>query len=194
MAKLRLVVWTVVTGVLAVVLLRDMAWSDDPAVAVMGVVRVVAGVLAAYLFLATMLAVRLPRLAPGFVRRLVAGAVGTGLLIAPLAASAEPRPRPPAAAPILRRLPALEREPDRSGDRSAPDVVQSGTENEPREVVVAAGDHLWAIAERELTTRLGRAPADAEVVPFWTELIELNRDRVVDPDLIFVDQVLRLPS
>ena len=188
MAKLRLVVWTMVTGVLAVVLLRDMAWSNDPAVAVMGVVRVVAGVLAGYLFVATLLAARLPRLAPGFVRQLVAGAIGTGLLVAPLAAGADPRPRPPAEAPILRRLPDTG-----FGVVRAPEVALPRHQN-PEEVIVAAGDHLWAIAERTLTAKLGRAPSDAEVVPFWLELIELNRDRVVDPDLIFVDQVLRLPS
>lgn len=192
MAKLRLFVWTVATGVAAVVLLRDVGWSEDPAVAVMTVVRVVAGVLAAYLCLATVLAVRVPRLAPRFVRRLVAAAVGTAIAVAPLTALAEPRPRPPAEAPILRRLPEPESLPSR--DLSAPEVAPSGPENELGEVVVAPGDHLWSIAERTLTTRLGRAPSDAEVVPFWLQLIEVNRDRVADPDLIFVDQVLRLPS
>src|SRR5687768_17429000 len=103
MAKLRLVMWVVATGVAAVVLLGGVQWSHDPAAAVMAVVRATAGVLAAYLCAATVLAVPLPRLAPRFVRRMVAGAVGTGLLVAPLAASAEPRPRPPTEAPVLRR-------------------------------------------------------------------------------------------
>jgi nucleoid-associated protein YgaU len=60
--------------------------------------------------------------------------------------------------------------------------------------VVVPGDHLWSIAERALSERLGRAPTDAEVTPFWLDVIELNRDRVADPDLIFSGQVLRLPS
>ncbi|HEX4904819.1 MAG TPA: hypothetical protein VFU93_05175 [Acidimicrobiales bacterium] len=190
MAKLRLVGWMVVTGVSAVVLLRDLTWTAaDPPVAVMGVVRGVAGLLAAYLFTVTVLAVRLPRLAPRFVARMVAGALGTGLLVVPLAASAEPRPRPPAEAPILRRVPVPD-EP-RSRDRSVPDVARSGPGNDV--VVVVAGDHLWSISERELTARLGRAPSDAEVVPFWLEVIELNHE-LADPDLVFPGTKIRLPS
>ena len=187
MAKLRLVGWTVLTGVTAVVLLRGMTWpADDPAVAVMAVIRGVAGVLAAYLFVVTVLAVRLPRLAPRFVARLVAGAVGTGLLVAPLAAAADPRPRPPAEAPVLRRVPD-----ERSRDLSAPDVVHSGPENES--VVVAPGEHLWSIAERAVAERLGRAPTDDEVAPYWREVVDLNH-QLADPDLVFPGTEIRLPS
>ena len=187
MAKLRLVGWMVVTGLGAVVLLRGLRWTtSDPAVAVMAVVRGVAGLLAAYLFAVTVLAVRLPRLAPRFVARLVAGAVGTGLLVAPLSASADPRPRPPAEAPVLRRVPD-----EGSRDLSAPDVAPSGPENET--VVVAPGDHLWSIAERELAARLGRPPSDAEIVPYWVEVIALNPD-LPDPDLVFPGMEIRLPS
>lgn len=190
MAKLRLVVWVVATGFAAAVLLVDVQWSQEPATAVMVVVRVTAGVLAAYLCVATVLAIRLPSLAPRFVRRLVAGAVGAGLLVAPIAASAEPRPRPPSEAPMLRRQP--EPAPAGFGDASTPEVVS--TRRPDVEVVVAPGDHLWSIAERALGERMGRAPTDVEITPFWLELVELNADRVADPDLIFSGQVLRLPS
>jgi nucleoid-associated protein YgaU len=63
-------------------------------------------------------------------------------------------------------------------------------------VTVVAGDHLWAIAERALGARLGRAPSDSEIVPFWTSLIEMNRARLAnpaDPSLIFAGQELELP-
>lgn len=192
MAKLRLVVWMLATGLLAVVLLRDLGWSEDPAVATMIVIQCVAGVLAAYLCLATVLAVRMPRVAPRFVRRLVAGAVGAGLLAAPLTASAEPRPRPPAEVPVLRRIPG---DPS-SRAASRPDVAPAGRQN-AAEVVVAPGDHLWSISERALGERLGRPPTDAEIVPFWLELIDTNRDRLLDPgnpDLIMPEQRFRLPS
>ena len=189
-AKLRLVMWVLVTGAAAWVLLGDVRWSDEPAIAVMSVVRFTAGVLAAYLCAATVLAIRLPRVAPQFVRRLVAGAVGTGLLVTPMVASAEPRPAPPAEAPVLRRQPA----PPTPDLRDVATPKEASTRRQNEEVVVAAGDHLWSIAEQTLTERLGRAPNDAEVTPFWLELIELNTDRVADPDLIFSGQVLRLPS
>jgi nucleoid-associated protein YgaU len=58
--------------------------------------------------------------------------------------------------------------------------------------VVQPGDHLWAIAERVIGERLGRAATDAEVVPYWRALIDLNRPP--NPDLIFAGERLRLPD
>ena len=187
MAKLRLFGWMVATGVSAVVLLRGLSWSAaDPASAVMSAIQGVAGVLAAYLFVVTVLAVRLPRVAPRFVARLVAGAIGTGLLVAPLTASADPRPRPPAEAPVLHRVPD-----EISGDSASLHDTQSPEKSST--VVVAPGDHLWSISERELGGRLGRVPTDEEIIPFWREVIALNHE-LEDPDLVFAGQELRLPS
>lgn len=62
--------------------------------------------------------------------------------------------------------------------------------------VIEPGDHLWSIAETTLTDRLGRAPSDAEIAPYWSAIIELNRDSFVDrdnPDLVHVGQVIELP-
>jgi nucleoid-associated protein YgaU len=191
MAKLRLVVWMVTVGVAALVLLRDLTWSaDDPAIAVMTAVRVAAGALAVYLFLATLLAVRLPRLAPRFVRRLVAGAVGTAVLFAPMTASASRTEPAPIDAPVIRRVP-----PTTEPAPETPPPAPADTEG-PTEVVVVAGDHLWAIAERALAGRLGRPPSDAEIVPFWTALIDANRDRLAsgDADLVFPGETIVLPS
>lgn len=65
------------------------------------------------------------------------------------------------------------------------------------EVRVAAGDSFWSIAVDTLAERLGGAPGDRQVVRYWHRLIELNRDRLVDPgnaDLILPGQVFELPS
>ncbi len=55
---------------------------------------------------------------------------------------------------------------------------------------VAKGDHFWAIAEETLTAAYGRAVSDAEITPYWQEIIDANRDRLVtaDPDLVHPGQ------
>jgi LysM domain len=56
------------------------------------------------------------------------------------------------------------------------------------EVVVAPGDSFWSIAVDEADGR--------QVTTYWRAMIEANRDRLVDPsnpDLLYPDQVLRLP-
>jgi hypothetical protein len=62
---------------------------------------------------------------------------------------------------------------------------------------VAAGEHLWSIAADHLEGHLGRVPSDDEVVDHWQRLIELNRDRLAnpdDPDLVFPGQRFVLPD
>jgi nucleoid-associated protein YgaU len=62
---------------------------------------------------------------------------------------------------------------------------------------VAAGDHLWSIAERVLADAWARPPADHEVVPYWEQVVAANRDRLADrdnPDLIFPGQQLVVPA
>jgi hypothetical protein len=63
--------------------------------------------------------------------------------------------------------------------------------------LVQSGDHLWSIAERTLAKAWARSVSDDEVVPYWREVIELNRARLADPsnpDLIFPGQTLVLPT
>ena len=63
--------------------------------------------------------------------------------------------------------------------------------------VVRSGDSLWRIAEQRLAGALDRAPEDAEIVPYWRELIERNRAGLPDPDdpdLILPGQRLELPA
>jgi nucleoid-associated protein YgaU/DNA-binding SARP family transcriptional activator len=68
---------------------------------------------------------------------------------------------------------------------------------ESSEVVVTRGDNLWELSEDRLAADLEREPTDPEVVPYWTEVIDANRDRLADPNnpsLINPGQVLVLPS
>ena len=62
---------------------------------------------------------------------------------------------------------------------------------------VEPGDHLWSIAQRTLSDRLGHDVSAAEIAPYWERLVDENRARLVDPsnpDLILTGQVLVLPS
>lgn len=63
-------------------------------------------------------------------------------------------------------------------------------------VVVEKGDNQWDIAETMLASELDRQPTDAEIHPVWQELQELNEPnlRTGDPDLIYPDQKLDLPT
>lgn len=61
---------------------------------------------------------------------------------------------------------------------------------------VQRGDHFWHIAEDTLAEAWGRRPTDNEIDPYWRQLIDLNRAKLVhpgNPDLIFPGQVMDLP-
>lgn len=67
----------------------------------------------------------------------------------------------------------------------------------PATHTVRPGESLWRIASARLAQEHGRDPSDAEVVPYWRELIERNRERLPDrddPDLILPGQELLLPA
>jgi DNA-binding SARP family transcriptional activator len=75
--------------------------------------------------------------------------------------------------------------------------VEAGKDGEAEEVVVEAGDNLWYMAEEQLVDDLERPPAPAEVAPYWSEVIEANQDRFVEPgnpSLILPGQVLVMPA
>lgn len=71
----------------------------------------------------------------------------------------------------------------------------SGDREDPAPMVVEKGDHFWAIAEQELEQAWGRTPTDAEVVSYWQDVVDLNRDTISsgDPDLIFPGEELQIP-
>ncbi|MBK5224889.1 MAG: LysM peptidoglycan-binding domain-containing protein, partial [Acidimicrobiia bacterium] len=65
------------------------------------------------------------------------------------------------------------------------------------EVTVAPGDQLWGIAEDEMASRLDRAPSATKIAPFWRDLIDANRSRLVDPNnpsLVHPGQTIAIPG
>lgn len=125
--------------------------------------------------------------------------------------------RLPPGAEVMRRLPAGPVEWMRvaPGERATAvlrslhphDTDDTGTDDEPPGPAVLraldeadtwrveAGDSFWSIATEVVAELLGRPPGDAEVAPYWAELVEANRDRLAtgDPDLIYPGQDLHLP-
>jgi hypothetical protein len=64
-------------------------------------------------------------------------------------------------------------------------------------ITVVAGESFWSIAEREVATRLGRAPTDVEVTSWWSAFVAANADRLVEPgnpNLVLPGQVLVAPG
>lgn len=62
---------------------------------------------------------------------------------------------------------------------------------------VRPGECFWSIADDVLARAWGRAPSDAEIVPYWRTLIEANRQLLVDrsnPSLIYPGQVFTVPA
>ena len=201
----RLLGWVGALFGAALWLWGDVGWPAGPEAQVMAVVRVVAAVLATWLLVATTLAILgrvlhvgwLGRLAPVAVRKLVAGALAGGLLVTPVAAGATAtRTAPPGVeAPVLERLgpivPAPAPAPVPPPAAAAPEAPAAVR---PRTHVVEPGDHLWRIAAAEVAARLGRRPDDAEIVPYWRELMDANRRIAPDPDVIRPGQEIDLPS
>jgi hypothetical protein len=199
------------------------AWAQTRAApdASMAVLRLVVLALAVYLLVVSVLAlvlrigdvgravsvvdvVTLP-----FVRSIVQAGLGVGLVgatVAGVAAHPAPRSAPTSAdAAIVATDPsppptiAAAPDPVGSGRDAGPSGAQIATRTEApaRTWTVAPGEHLWSIAERALGASLGRAPTEAEVVPYWRALIDANRPSLADPDnpdLIFSGQVLTLPQ
>lgn len=132
-------------------------------------------------------------LLPAALRRVVAGSVGLGVLLAPIPAAVagpNPAPRGSGAADLARG----------SAAAGLPAPVwpgAAGTQQRdnppPRQhaVRVRAGDSLWLIAAR----RLGRDAEPADVAASWPRWYAVNRAVIGDdPDLIHPGQLLRPPA
>lgn len=64
-------------------------------------------------------------------------------------------------------------------------------------VTVNKGDHFWSIAEDVLAQSWGRPATDAEVAPYWAELVAVNDGSLLppeDPNLIYPGQEFVLPE
>jgi len=82
-------------------------------------------------------------------------------------------------------------------DAGVPSVLLRDAATGRTSHTVRSGESLWRIASQRLELAIGRSPTDAELVPYWRELIEANRDRLPDrddPDLILPGQKLLLPQ
>lgn len=195
-------------------------WLDDrdAVVAAFALIRLVGLALAWYLLVVTVLglAARLSRI-PGLVRladlatlpavrKILGAAAGVGLTASAaslMAADLLPGKAPGGGAALTDTAVVMERLPEGEDViiRRLPEVEEGTATLDVEEVPAAAeptwtaqpGDHLWHIAEATLAEGWGRAPTDPEVVPYWTALIEANRDVVADPDLIHPGQTFRLP-
>ena len=67
---------------------------------------------------------------------------------------------------------------------------------EESQVTVEKGDNQWKLAEEHLEDVLDRDVTDAEVAPYWRDMVDENRDNIRsgDPDLIYPGEVLDLPA
>lgn len=148
--------------------------------------------------------------APAPVRRLVRAAAGLSFAASVVAVSAASANEPDE--PVtMRRLPDAEVRVldggggEADGDETVtmtrlPDIPELAPPPAPAPAAttwtVAAGDHLWSIARHSLTAAWNRPPTDAEVDPYWRQLIERNRPRLPDPanpDLIHPGLRIDLP-
>ena len=113
----------------------------------------------------------------------------------PTTSATEPLAPPASASPLV-PAPAVRSDSPVASEAPAP-LFTAPDPMSSDEVVVAPGDHLWAIARRVLAQRQGGDPSDAEIADYWRRLIDTNRDRLVDPhdpSLIHPGQRLVLPS
>ncbi len=71
-----------------------------------------------------------------------------------------------------------------------------GEPDRSAEITVKRGDSFWRIAEDALTDACGRTPTTGEIVDYWQQVIDTNRDRLQpphDPNLIYPGQTFTLP-
>jgi len=187
------------------------AWIDrhDAVTLAFALVRLEALVLVVYLLLLTAVSalVRLlalpratrlvDRLTLPILRGMFGGAAALGVVAAPGPIHRLPQvvtaPVQDPGGQATLHLEAPEPAPPTAPAAPAPTPAPAPVEN----WVVQPGDSLWSIAASHLADVRGGAASDADVVVMWRRLIDLNRDRLVDPDepdLIFADQVFELPA
>ena len=85
---------------------------------------------------------------------------------------------------------------DHTSGHEPPDINGDAPADPSHEWEVQPGEHFWHIATTTLEQAWGRTPTDAEIVPYWQQLIEVNRARLAppgDPDLIHPGQRFELP-
>jgi hypothetical protein len=191
--------------------------ARPPVESAFAVLRLVVLVLAAYLLAVTVLGVALRLVRAGrlvravdlvtlpAVRKVVGSAFGVGLMGAPLAVVGPTAPAGVAQVQLVVGAAAPSQPgadlPPGSPEASPPTMRRLDEPPSPAatatDVVVGAGDHLWSVADRALTGAWGRAASDAELAPYWEQVVAVNRERLADPgnpDLLFPGQVVSVPT
>jgi hypothetical protein len=144
------------------------------------------------------------RLTPAALRRVVAAATSTSILLSPAAAIASPTgghsPAPAGAASVLPAIgwptdpgPAARQAvpPPRAGSSGPPGAERTAAPGAAGRVRVRAGDSLWSIAGR----RLGPAAPATRIQQEWPRWYAANRQLIgPDPDLIRPGTSLRPPA
>lgn len=154
------------------------------------------------------------------VRRVLRTSLGVGLATAVVATAASgvgaPRADLPSMEPVaggagaelappgMQPLDTPVENPDEDGGAPVPQAVEApvvaDAEAAPDDVAtheVRTGDHLWSIARDHLAAVTDAGPSDAEVWAHWRDVIDANRDRLVDPhnpDLLLPGQEVVLPA
>ena len=80
---------------------------------------------------------------------------------------------------------------------SSPETLtQSAESTEAGPHVVSKGENLWSIAKAQLTKSNGMVPSNAEISPYWAQLIEQNRDSLSsgNANLIYPGESIQLPA
>jgi len=118
---------------------------------------------------------------------------------APVTASSSDRPpTSPAAGPAPRATSAAALHGGGAGTAAGSGATRTGaapTGSARNDVVVAPGDSLWRLAERDLAARTGAAPTAAQTAAEWPRWWAANRDQVGDdPDLVHPGTTLTPPA
>jgi resuscitation-promoting factor RpfA len=148
-------------------------------------------------------------LLPGALYRVVAGAVGFGILLAPVAATADAgvvartgagpavasvTPTPPPTPPPALPAPTWPGPPPAPGPALPAPTLPDGAQPAVRpaaSVIVRPGDSLWRIA----AVHLGERASAARIAAAWPQWYAANRTLIgADPDLIAPGQHLQAPA
>ena len=138
------------------------------------------------------------------VRRVVQVGLGVGFAGAVVAAAGAgrgvPVERVPTAADVAlaadTTLPPVTTTTTTTTPAPAPPRVSAPAPAAVRTWVLQPGDHLWSVAERVVEEQLGRPASESEVHPYWSTLVERNRQRLPhpqDPDLVYPGLEIELP-
>lgn len=118
----------------------------------------------------------------------------------PIAGGAGTELEPPGMRPLDTPLDAAEDDGGAPTPQTVEAPVVADADADPDEVAtheVRTGDHLWSIAHDHLAAVTDADPTDDEVAAHWRDVIDANRDRLVDadnPDLLLPGQEVLLPA